>query len=63
MFGCNLVFSHANQVPEVIVGMGRVIYHVKSFSVGIRTAFKKFLFSNFRLIRCVQAYNSLLCLI
>ena len=30
-------FSTQNQVPQIIIGMGRMIYHIKVFSVLIRT--------------------------
>ena len=36
VFGCVLVFSFfstQNQIPQIIIGMGRVIYHFKAFSV------------------------------
>ena len=37
VFGCVLVFlfSAHNQVPEIIIGLGRVIYHIEALSVVI----------------------------
>ena len=32
--------STQNQAPQFIIGMGRVIYHIKAFSVVVRTALK-----------------------
>ena len=37
-----LVFSEQNQVPQTIIGISGVIYHIKTFSVEIRTASKNF---------------------
>ena len=36
------LFSTKNQVPKIIIGMGRVIYHIKALPVLIRTTSKKF---------------------
>ena len=36
------LFSTQNQVPQIIVGMGRVIYHAEALSVVIRTMLNKF---------------------
>ena len=31
-----------NQVPQIIIGLGRLIYHIKALSIAIRTTFKNF---------------------
>ena len=33
-------FSTKNQIPQINIGTGRVIYHIKAFSVVIRMTFK-----------------------
>ena len=57
------LFSTQNQVPQISIGMGRVIYHIKALSIVIRTTSKNFKnffnveknYSNFELIWCEHA--------
>ena len=44
VFGCVLVFllSSQNQIPQEIIGLGWVIYHIKALTVVIRTTIKNF---------------------
>ena len=46
VFGCFffyfLLFSTQNQVSQIIIGIGRVIYHIKAILVAIRMKFKNF---------------------
>ena len=37
-----ILFSTQNQLPHIIIGMGRVIYLIKAFSVVILTTLKNF---------------------
>ena len=39
-----ILFSIQNQVPQIIIGMGRVIYQIKAISVVIRTTLKNSIF-------------------
>ena len=38
------LFSIQNQVPQIIIGMGRVIYQIKAILVVIRTTLKNSIF-------------------
>ena len=40
MFECILFFFVLHQVPQIIIGMVRVIYHIEALSFVIRTIFK-----------------------
>ena len=51
MFGCVLfffsgflffLFSTQNQVPQIIIGIGQMVYHIEAFLVLIRTTLTKF---------------------
>ena len=42
-YPCFFLFSKQNQVPQIVTGMGRVIYHTKAISIVIRTTLKKIL--------------------
>ena len=35
------LFSTQNQVPQIIIGLGRVVYHIKALSVVIRMSSQK----------------------
>ena len=39
-YPCLFLFSTQNQVPQIIIGIGRVIYHIKTLSVVIQTTLK-----------------------
>ena len=41
-FSFFFLFSTQNQVPQITIRMGRMIYHIKAISIVIRTKFKKF---------------------